>query len=388
MPGTRSLRIPAALGFIALLAACQTSKSSNPLSPSVAGPIPGVNITAPKLLTPPAGAEIDTGLQPLTLTVENATTTGQRPLKYVFEVAADAGFTSVVFRRDGIEPGDGRTSLKLPDPLAAERTYYWRAQALDGANTGPFAAAVHFRVFTPRIIDAPVVLQPTGGTVGSLRPVFRVRNANRSGPVAALTYRFEISTSQAMASFVAVITVPEQVGETGFTLGQDLAYDTLYYWRVKAFDDETQGAWSSVYSFRTPLAPPIPPTPPPSPGPSPGPPPGGYPSNGPDVVAYVAAKYPSYLAAGVSSAQRVSNMEFLRDRIIETGICGGMDLAWNLKRGVGPRSIDAIAWRTGGHIEVVDIASDYDNTSRQLQLHWVVVEGPPGWDPFPAPSCK
>ena len=32
--------------------ACETSKSANPLSPSVAGPIPGVEISAPKPLEP------------------------------------------------------------------------------------------------------------------------------------------------------------------------------------------------------------------------------------------------------------------------------------------------------------------------------------------------
>ena len=49
-----------ALGTFALLpllaAACETSKSANPLSPSVAGPIPGVEITAPKPLSPQANA--------------------------------------------------------------------------------------------------------------------------------------------------------------------------------------------------------------------------------------------------------------------------------------------------------------------------------------------
>ena len=30
-------------------------------------------------------------------------------------------------------------------------------------------------------------------------------------------------------------------------------------------------------------------------------------------------------------------MEFLRNRMIEAGICGGLDLGWNLKRG-GPDS--------------------------------------------------
>jgi hypothetical protein len=114
-----------------------------------------------------------------------------------------------------------------------------------------------------------------------------------------------------------------------------------------------------------------------------------YPSNGPDIVAFVAARYPERLAAGIGGEQRVANMEFLRDQVIATGICGGLDLARNLKRGVGPRSIDAIAWRhEDGWVDVVDIAFSYDDTGRELQLHWMVVDGPSGWDPVSPPVCE
>ncbi|PYR25412.1 MAG: hypothetical protein DMF92_20590, partial [Acidobacteria bacterium] len=110
--------------------ACATSKSSNPLSPTLAGPIPGVNITAPNPVEPAAGARIAVDKQPLTLTVENATTSGVRPLSYVFEVAIDADFNNKVFFRDSLAPGEGgRTSLRLPDALATGRSYYWRSRA-------------------------------------------------------------------------------------------------------------------------------------------------------------------------------------------------------------------------------------------------------------------
>ena len=56
----------------------------------------------------------------------------------------------------------------------------------------------------------------------------------------------------------------------------------------------------------------------------------------------------SYRRAGVSSATRRSNMEFLRDRIIEAGLCGGLDLGWNLKRGGPDISVDFLAERRGG----------------------------------------
>ena len=114
-----------------------------------------------------------------------------------------------------------------------------------------------------------------------------------------------------------------------------------------------------------------------------------FPSNGPDVVAYVSQRHPDKLAGHVSHEDRVANMEFLRDEVVRTGICGGMDLARNLKRGVGPHSIDAIAWRhPGGHVDVIDIALAYDDTGSPLRLHWIAVAGPSGYDPIPQPSCQ
>ena len=123
--------------------ACEASKSSTPLSPAVAGPIPGVTISAPKMLEPVSGVKIAVDKQPVTLLIENASTSGVRPLTYSLDIATDANFNNKVFTRDGIQPGDaGRTSLKLPDPLGTGHTYFWRAKAVDGANEGPYANAM------------------------------------------------------------------------------------------------------------------------------------------------------------------------------------------------------------------------------------------------------
>ena len=73
----------AALGVLAVVLifpACEASKSSTPLSPSVAGPIPGVQISAPKMLEPQSGSKISIEKQPVTMLIENAGSTGPRPL--------------------------------------------------------------------------------------------------------------------------------------------------------------------------------------------------------------------------------------------------------------------------------------------------------------------
>src|SRR6185295_1473307 len=143
---------------------------------------------------------------------------------------------------DGISAGDGQTSLRLPDPLAPERTYYWRARAQDGANTGEWAGGVNFSVFTPIVVGAPDPREPApNATVDTLRPRFIVANAPHTGPVGAMTYQIEISDSESFANKVATWTTGEQSAQTQFDLNQDLNYSSTYFWHVRAADPTTVG---------------------------------------------------------------------------------------------------------------------------------------------------
>lgn len=376
--------------LLSALAGCESVKSANPTSPSVAGPIAGVNITTPHPVAPPQGVTIAATEQPITLTVNNAATNGQRAVTYVFEVASDSGFEGKVVTRDGVEPGaEGKTSFRLPDALSPDRTYYWRAKAVDGANESTYSVVLSFEVITPVIIQAPVPISPvSGATISSLRPTFKTANAVRSGPVGAISYVFDIASNQAFSNPVAVVTVAEQGGQTKFTLAQELTPSTKYYWRVKAYDPNVTSDWSLTQSFRTPEPTVVVPGPT---GPTtPAPPSSGWPRNGDELVRWATATYPDRLVAGVSLSQRQANMAFIRDRMIEAGTCGGMRLAWNLKRGGPEKSIDYLAYNKTGAWIGVDIGYAYDDTSQVLQLAWA--EG----DSYmvypltytPAPSCK
>src|SRR4051794_32577623 len=94
------------LAAAVLLTACESTKNSNPLSPPVAGPIPGIEISAPKMLEPAPGTKISIEKQPVTLLIENAGSNGPRPLSYSFDIATDVAFNNKVFSRDGITPGE------------------------------------------------------------------------------------------------------------------------------------------------------------------------------------------------------------------------------------------------------------------------------------------
>lgn len=365
----------ALLALLPLVAACETSKSSNPLSPSVAGPIPGVDITAPTPLVPAVNASVQSDQQPITLTVENASSNGQRPLSYRIEVAADAGFSTMVFSKDNISPGgNGRTSVNLSDRLAADRTYFWRARAQDGANTGPYSNAVKFSVVTPITIGEPSLISPINGAVVDMNPPHLLFNkAPVTGPAGTVEYLIQLATDQAFTRIVFSEQGDLTSNQTQVTPHAALLTSTTFYWRVRASAGNIIGPWSATGMFKTP-APAS--TPPPGDGGGDG---GGgtggsggscASSDGDAIVSCISAKYASKRAAGVSSAQRRANMEFLRDRIIEAALCGGLDVGWNLKRGGPEISVDFVTERRGGSVIGHDIAFDYDNTSTELRLYW------------------
>jgi len=286
------------------LVGCEAAKSANPTAPSVAGPIPGVNITAPVLLEPFAGSTLVFTGDPQTLLIENGGTSGARALYLQIEVATDAGFTQVVHQADQISLGtDGRTTYRLPAPLGAGYTYYWRTRAKDGANTGPYSAVGSFSVVPPVVIDAPIAVAPSGN-LNTNKPEFRATNGTISG-TSGVGYRFEVATNAQFTAIQAIVTVPANGnGTTVMTLGE-LPYKTTYFWRVRGSDGAKESNYSNVQSFTT--ADPPAPAPPPASGggaivgvplgsggrAAPG---GALPSYGASVVSAVARAYPGALA--------------------------------------------------------------------------------------------
>ena len=252
----RILQVCAGVGVAISVSACEMTKSEHPLGPTVAGPIPGVNITPPTPVEPGQGFRIAVDSQPVTLTLSNAATTGVRPLNYLFEVATDAGFANKVFSRDGILPGaNGRTTMKLPSALAPERSYYWRARAQDGANTGPYSSAAFFNVFTPVVLAKPILQEPVANaTAATLQPVFRFANAPRSGPAGSVTYEIQLADNEAFANVVGYWTVGEAAGQTSLPCPVALTSAKQYFWRVRGLEATTTGPWSDVAAFKAPTS--------------------------------------------------------------------------------------------------------------------------------------
>lgn len=295
------------------LAACEAQKSSNPLSPSVAGPIAGVSITTPQLIEPAQGVKYKESQQPIKLVVGNATTTGVRPVNYMFEVATDSGFTTKVFARSGVPAGDsGRTSVQI-DRIDSGRTYYWRAKADDGANSSEFATS-RFEVLPKPVLNAPGLVSPVNNErVTSRRPALIVNNSDRNAAVGGVSYEFQIATDQAFTKLVAAGIVDETPGQSRFTPDVDLAYDLQHFWRARAGDGETTSAWAATQTFRAPLSPS-------APSPSPTPPPGGpcVSSNPQKIVECERAKY-----GHMDSGQLLQFERAVARSLNSNGISGG-----------------------------------------------------------------
>ncbi len=265
----------AALAAAALSAAgCQAEKSRNPLSPNVAGPIAGVSLSVPQPASPANGSEV-LNTSPIQLTFNNSTSNGERPFWYIVELAADAGFTNKLYSNARVTPAGGsQSSVVVDGALAADRTYYWRVKAHDGANESEFSAASRFDLVVPIVIGAPVPASPVNGeTVSSVRPVLTVNNAGVQGRAGRVEYWFEVALDQAFARTLAQIGVERSGGAQTSAQMPELPSGTLLYWRAAGFNGTLTGAWSQVQTFRTPAAAPAP-SPGPSPGPSPAPAPG------------------------------------------------------------------------------------------------------------------
>ena len=275
--------------------------------------------------------------------IENASTSGERPIWLQVEIASDSGFQTKVHTADKVPPGTGgRTTYKVPVTLpAAGARYFWRSRAADGANTGDWSALSAFVLQDPVVIGAPTPAGPTGGaTAASITPDLTVTNGAATGPLnGAISYRFDIATDTNFVNMVAILTVARTGGTTTTARPTALQYNTVYYWRVTATDGVIVSPPSPVASFRTPAAPVVPtpvtptpttPTPSPSPSPSPAPAPAPAPSGartpnpGPGqrlplpnmafVVEDVARQYPGALRNSCQSSG--GTWEFM-DRVVD-----------------------------------------------------------------------
>ena len=245
------------------LAAAACSKSSSPTQPTTAATTATAesaaataSVTVPRAVSPAAGASIRNVDQPVTLVVANAVITQSATATYTFEVSTDSGFATKAYSKTGVAAGaSGQTSLTI-DKIPAGTSYFWHARADGGGTSGPFSAARAFTIGPAITIDSATLVSPISGAATGARPTFTVTNATRSGPIGALTYRFEIATNGAFSPLLVSGTVNEGTSRTTFTPSIDLPAETTLFWRVTVSDlaNGVSGPTTLAASFATSLA--------------------------------------------------------------------------------------------------------------------------------------
>jgi hypothetical protein len=99
--------------------------------------------------------------------------------------------------------------------------------------------------------------------VSSLQPTLTVNNAERTGIVNPVAYRFQVSLNAEFTSQMVEWLVPEGSNQTSLAVPQTLSAGQLHYWRAQAYDGGNTSPWSTIQAFATPS--PNKPQPPPGP---------------------------------------------------------------------------------------------------------------------------
>ena len=104
-------------------------------------------------------------------------------------------------------------------------------------------------VVPPPALAPPNAQSPAGGqVVDTLTPTLIVANAAATGSVGSVTYRFEVSDQDAFPDGVRTIAadaVAQGNGNTAWTVPQNLAPGTMYFWRVRANGASVASAFKS-----------------------------------------------------------------------------------------------------------------------------------------------
>ena len=240
---------------------CGSERSSNPLSPQIAGPLAGVTITTPSAIEPVNGKLIAATDQPITLSFAGASSTSVRPFTYEIDLAAESTFSSILTKLTDVNPQEtSPVVVSLVETLDTEQVYFWRVRAVDGANSSAYSETVSFEVFSPVIVAAPIASEPSGYQLTATNsPTLVAHHAEISGPAEDIRYRFELATEPVFAAPSAVLTVAQAPGTVTSASPGGLPHDQTFHWRVRASaqarNGQIIGPWSETASFRTPPPP-------------------------------------------------------------------------------------------------------------------------------------
>lgn len=203
----------------------------------------GASPTAPGACTVTVSAPATVAAAGGTVTITVTASTGS----CVWQSTTTASFISLTSGTSGT--GNGSVGFTVAANTGAERT---------GTITIG-GVAVTITQAGLATLGAPIAQSPINGAlVASVRPTLIAINGPATAVGGAVTYRFEVSADSAFPAGLATIVqdnVPQGIGQTtSWTLAQDLAANTTYFWRSRATNGTLTSPFSAAASFITPIA--------------------------------------------------------------------------------------------------------------------------------------
>jgi len=163
---------------------------------------------------------------------------------YRIQVAADAGFTSIIKDSAGIT----NTSIVLNLSLACNSTYYWHVLSTSCNGTGSYSGAYSFTTLGCGAPSAPTLSSPANNSSGVIYDPLYVAWTGVSN---AQSYELQVSPN---ASFTPPFSVDVHIGGSRTdTSVYGLTCDHDYWWRMSTTNCTGTSAWSTTFKFHSEL---------------------------------------------------------------------------------------------------------------------------------------
>lgn len=156
---------------------------------------------------------------------------------YRLQVATDPGFETndIIIAENNLT--DASYDISVDDNFTE---YYWRLQAKYSVCSSSWSEPTMFKT----VVGPPELYTPEDEAVNqALKPLFQWERVE-----GAISYEINLSTS---ASFNQVDMGRRGILANSFSFIDELEIGTLYYWRIRASNNEGTSVWSETFSFTT-----------------------------------------------------------------------------------------------------------------------------------------
>ncbi|MDD3890943.1 MAG: T9SS type A sorting domain-containing protein, partial [Bacteroidales bacterium] len=189
----------------------------------------GFELTEGPALVSPENNAIDIPYESVTLTWASLASIDT----YQYQLSEDMGFTAI------LKSGETSLTFTSAENLTPSKTYYWRVRGENVNGYSPWSLIWAFTT-APVELTPPILLSPQDNATITEDEVDLVWNE----VFGANGYRVQVSPSESFDSGVAEFLTEGAVHPiTGLSAG------LTYYWRVSAFDNAVESAWSDTWSF-------------------------------------------------------------------------------------------------------------------------------------------